>query len=166
MIIELTNEELQWCKSQAQKRHDKKDVLFRDTGILMRDIDSLYLPHISGIVGEKAYGKLIGKEVDTDLYDVRDNGEDFEGVEVKTITYFGSGEPELKIKKREYDSKTPRLYVLARVNRNNLNKVELLGKITRESFDENKRSKQYGPDNPENWVVGLSSMELFDPFDF
>ncbi len=171
MTIQLTEKELTWCKEQAKKRHDKKDILFRNTGILMKEINSFYLPHVSGIIGEKAYGKLIGQEVDTDLYDIRDNGEDFEGVEVKTITYFGSGEPELKIKKREYLSKVPSLYVLARVSRDNLAKVELLGKITRNNFDKYKKPKQYGPNNPENWVVGLSSMEKFisksdDPFDF
>jgi len=165
MTIQLTEKELTWCEGQAQKRHDKKNMRFRNTGILMENVDSskhkFYLPHLTGIVGEKAYGKLIGAEVDTRLYDVRDEGEDFKGVEVKTITYFGAGEPELKIKKAEYESKTPELYVLARVKTNCLRKVELLGKITRKNFDIHKKSKQYGVNKPENWVVGLSSMEPF-----
>ena len=88
MTIQLTEKELTWCEGQAQKRHDKKNMRFRNTGILMENVNSskhkFYLPHLTGIVGEKAYGKLIGAEVDTRLYDVRDDGEDFKGVEVKS----------------------------------------------------------------------------------
>ena len=106
-----------------------------------------------------AYAKFIGEKVDEEIYAVRDKGQDFNKVEVKTITYFGDGEPELKIKQKEFETKSPEVYVLVRVNKKKLDSVELLGKISREEFDKNKIAKRYGRFNPDNWIVPLSKME-------
>ena len=156
--ILISQKELKSIYSLAKKRHDSKDMSFRNTGILIKDPKSVYSPHSIGLLGEHAWGKHIGESVDRKIYKVRDDGEDFAGTEVKTITYFGKGEPELKIKKEEFHSKKPSLYVLARVDKKKLNTVELLGTISREDFESKKKEKQYRSDNPINYVVPLSDM--------
>ena len=171
MKIKLTKKEKQDILELAKKRHDAKDRSFRNTSILSSDenknkfnekfsIDKNYMPHYTGLVGEYVWAKANNLQVDEEIYSVRDNGEDFKGTEVKTITYCGPGEPELKIKQSEYESKTPNLYVLVRLNLSD-DEVEILGTITRDMFDKNKKSKRYGIGKPYNFVVPLSKMEKF-----
>ncbi|NDB28158.1 hypothetical protein EB151_01255, partial [archaeon] len=115
-----------------------------------------------------AWAKHTNQNIDEDIYLIRD-AEDFNGEEVKTITYYGDGQPELKVKVQEYKTKKPNKYILARTNRNKILKIlhtdlhksleiELLGQISREDFDQKKIQKQYGPNNPLNYVVSLSNM--------
>ena len=155
--VNISNEELKGIYSLAKERHNAKDLSFRNSNILI-DSQNVYAPHAIGLIGEHAWGKHTNQSVDKNIYKVRDQGEDFTNTEVKTITYFGSGEPELKIKREEFHSKSPSLYVLARVNKKKLNMVELLGTISREDFDNKKEEKQYAPSNPINYVVPLSKM--------
>lgn len=158
MIINLTKQEVSFIKRLAKKRHNAKNTFIRNRGILMKE-GSVYDPHTIGLIGEMAYAKFTGEKIDETIYAVRDKGQDFYKVEVKTITYFGEGEPELKIKQKEFETKSPETYILARVDKKKLSSVELLGKISREEFDKTKVAKRYGRYNPDNWVVPLSKME-------
>jgi len=158
MVINLTKQEISFAKKLAKKRHNAKNTFIRNRGILMKE-GSVYDPHTIGLIGEMAYAKFIGEKVDEEIYAVRDKGQDFNKVEVKTITYFGDGEPELKIKQKEFETKSPETYILARVDKKKLASVELLGKITRKEFEKIKTAKRYGRFNPDNWIVPLSLME-------
>ena len=164
--IAISEKELKGIYELAKKRHNAKDDSFRNTGILIPDPKSVYAPHTIGLLGEYAWGKHTRQEVDAKIYKVRDDGQDFHNTEVKTLTYFGSGEPELKIKKKEFASKTPRLYVLARVDKKDLTNVELLGTISRVDFEQNKTEKRYGHNNPLNYVVTLSQMNQINTPNF
>ena len=111
------------------------------------------------MIGELGYSLATGEDVDEEIYAVRDSGQDFEGIEVKTITYMGAGEPELKIPVKEYEQRTPPArYVLTRFNSGS-NEVEVLGQISRSRFDEVKKKKKYGMNKPLNYIVPLSHME-------
>lgn len=160
MIINLTKEEISFVKKLAKKRHNAKNSFIRNRGILMKE-GSVYDPHTIGLIGELAYAKFSGEEIDETIYAIRDKGQDFNKIEVKTITYFGDGEPELKIKQKEFEAKNPEVYILARVDKKKLHEVELLGKISREDFSKKKMAKRYGRFNPDNWIVPLSLMEKF-----
>lgn len=170
--ITITKKEINYILALAKKRHDAKSDNIKNTGILMdRDLNNPvenYLPHFIGIVGEYAWAKHTNRSVDENIYEVRDS-EDFDGEEIKTITYYGHGEPELKIKVTEFDSKKPKKYILARTNKEKILKaltantensieIELLGVISRDDFDTNKIKKRYGFNNPLNYIVGRSKM--------
>jgi len=114
--VDISEEELKNIYSLAKERHDAKDLSFRNSNILI-DSKNVYAPHGIGLLGEHAWGKHTNQSVDKNIYKIRDEGEDFANTELKTITYFGAGEPELKIKKEEFHSKKPSLYVLARVDK-------------------------------------------------
>jgi len=162
VIIELTKKQLEKAIDIGKQRHEAKHASFRNRSIYSSN-DGLfgypkeYSPHIIGAIGEMGWSIYSGEEIDLTIYAVRDKGEDFEELEVKTITYFGAGEPELKIQKKEYDKKQPKKYVLARFDLKN--KIEILGEITRENFDLHKKEKRYGRTNPLNYIVPLSKME-------
>ena len=164
MKIKFNNEQLQKAVEIAIARHEAKNVSFRNKSIYFPEkknefgIPNEYAPHLLGILGEMAWATVKGVPIDENIYKVRDKGEDFRGVEIKTVTYFGKGEPELKIKVQEFNKKKPQIYVLMRVDPNTL-EVELLGKITRKKFDEIKKKKKYGAKLPENFVVPLSQMD-------
>jgi hypothetical protein len=171
-IVHINNDEIKFALDLAKKRHDAKPNSIRNTGILIdRDKNNPllnYLPHLIGIFGEMAWAKYTNRKVDEAIYSIRDS-EDFEGEEVKTITYFGSGEPELKIKVTEYNTKKPNNYILVRTSKQKIEQilfenieeidVELLGYISRKDFDQKKTKKQYGYNNPLNYVVSLSQMK-------
>lgn len=171
--IQISNKEINYILNLAKKRHDAKPKSIKNTGILInRDISNPlenYLPHFIGLLGEYAWAKHTNQEVDEEIYEIRDT-QDFNGEEIKTITYFGSGEPELKIKVTEYQTKTPKKYILARTDKqkilkalnndfNNSINVELLGEISRIEFETKKIKKCYGFNNPMNYVVSLSNMK-------
>ena len=158
MIINLTKQEVSFAKKLAKKRHNAKNSFIRNRGILMKE-GSQYDPHTIGLIGEMAYAKFSGESIDEEIYSVRDKGQDFHETEIKTITYFGEGEPELKIKQKEFETKSPKTYILARVDKKKLDSIELLGKISRKDFIKNKVAKRYGRFNPDNWIVPLSLME-------
>jgi|TARA_B100000401_G_scaffold201027_1_gene135536 hypothetical protein len=171
MKFKLDKKQLNYALGLAMKRHDAKHSSFRnkDTTRFMNDskgqmsekfsVDKQYMAHFLGVIGELGYSLATGETIDENIYSVRDDGQDFEGVEVKTITYMGSGEPELKITVKEYEQrKPPKLYVLTRFNLKN-NEVEVLGRITRPQFDKVKIKKRYGARLPMNYIIPLSKME-------
>lgn len=173
MKFKLTKKQLNYALSLAMQRHDAKHTSFRnkDTNRFMNEskgslsekfsVDKQYMAHFLGVIGELGYSLATGESVDENIYSVRDDGQDFEGVEVKTITYMGSGEPELKITVKEYEQrKAPKLYVLTRFNLKS-NEIDVLGKITRKSFEKKKVKKRYGARLPENYIVPLSYMDDF-----
>ena len=171
MKFKLDKKQLNYALGLAMKRHDAKHSSFRnkDTTRFMNDskgqmseqfsVDKQYMAHFLGVIGQLGYSLATGETIDENIYSVRDDGQDFEGVEVKTITYMGSGEPELKITVKEYEQrKHPKLYVLTRFNLKN-NEVEVLGRITRPQFDKVKIKKRYGSSLPMNFIIPLSKME-------
>ena len=171
MKFKLNKEQLEYALDLAMRRHDAKHSSFRNkTTEKFRNenksrmsekfkVDFQYMAHFLGVIGELGYSLATGEEVDEEIYAVRDSGQDFDGVEVKTITYMGAGEPELKIPVYEYDKRTPpKLYVLTRFN-SNINEVDVLGNITRKQFDKVKKKKQYGVGKPLNYIVTLSDMK-------
>ena len=171
MKFKLDKKQLNYALGLAMKRHDAKHSSFRnkDTTRFMNDskgqmsekfsVDKQYMAHFLGVIGELGYSLATGETIDENIYSVRDDGQDFEGVEVKTITYMGSGEPELKITVKEYEQrKPPKRYVLTRFNLKN-NEVEVLGRITRPQFDKVKIKKKYGARLPMNYIIPLSKME-------
>jgi len=171
MKIKLTDKQLEEALSLAMQRHDAKSKSFRNrtTEEFMNEaksklastakVDYQYMAHYLGVIGEMAWSLFTGEPVDTNIYAVRDDGEDFKGVEVKTITYCGPGEPELKITVKEYTQrKPPKMYVLVRFNMEK-NETEVLGTITRQKFDRECKTKQYGRGKPMNYVVPASIMD-------
>lgn len=169
MKLTLNKKQLDYISDLARKRHDAKSGSFRNSSMNISGeknnsfeetlrIDKQYATHFIGLVGEYAWSLYSGEAVDEEIYAVRDGGEDFKGIEVKTITYMGNGEPELKITQREYeDRKKPKKYVLVRFDIKN-KEVEILGTITRYMFDKEKKEKKYGRFLPKNFVVPVSKM--------
>ncbi len=170
MKFKLNKKQFNYCYKLAKQRHDAKHASFRNKNQIMPDdkremfenkfsVDKQYMPHFLGVVGELAWSLYTGDKVDENIYSVRDGGEDFKGIEIRTLTYQGDGEPELKVKVSEYEErKPPELYVLIHFDMKT-NVVNILGKITRENFDNNKIKKKYGRYLPLNYVVPLSKME-------
>ena len=171
MKFKLNKNQLNYALGLAKQRHDAKHESFRNRDIakFMNEskeelseefkVDRQYMAHFLGVIGELGYALATDQKVDEEIYSVRDSGQDFEGVEVKTITYMGAGEPELKITVKEYDQRTPpELYVLTRFNLKK-HEVEVLGQITREKFDLFKEKKRYGMNLPMNYIVPASAMD-------
>lgn len=107
MLIKLNEKETKLAINLGKKRHSAKHISFRNSGSIrinsgffLESVDKQFYPHIIGVLGELAYSKICNESIDENIYSVRDSGEDFKGIEVKAITYFGSGEPELKILSR------------------------------------------------------------------
>jgi hypothetical protein len=163
MIIELTDEQLNSAIEIAKKRHEAKNMSFRNKRISSSEetlfgLPKEYSPHIIGAIGEMAWSIASNEPMDEQIYKVRDSGRDFSsGVDVKTITYSGTGEPELKIQLKEYERKTPTKYILAHFDMKRT--VNLLGQITREDFDVKKKKRKYGAGKPMNYIIPLSLME-------
>lgn len=183
MKVKLDKKELIALCSIGIKRHEAKDKSFRNVckhGVIEKythDYIDLYgfkitkrhLPHITGVMGEYAYGKLIGEDIDRNIYDVRDDGKDFKnGAEVKCSTFYSGrwGETELKIPVREYEDRDPTKYVLTRLSDKillqspNSLTVEALGEISSQKFDMIKgQPKQYTQNGPKNYVVKESDLD-------
>lgn len=173
MNIKLSDKQCKYALKLAMNRHNAKDISFRNTNIdnfhnqakedlsAQFKVDYQYMPHFIGVVGELAWSLFTGEKIDENIYPVRDNGYDFKNVEVKTITYNGPGEPELKIPVAEYEKRTPpACYVLTKLDFNKM-EVSILGTITRENFDSLKKRKRYGDYKPYNYVVPLCVMDVF-----
>ena len=98
VVINFSDEEVSYAFDQGKKRHYAKDESFREKSpVKIKDSKSKHESHSIGFLGELAWAKFTNQEVDTAIYAVRDSGEDFAGTEVKTITYYGEGEPEFKL---------------------------------------------------------------------
>ena len=163
-VVTLTEDELAYCKALGVKRHLAKHPSFRNS----RDYRKQQFAgeiHMIGVMGEYAYHKLTGCELDKNIYATGDGGQDFEHngkkVEVRVSTFGPSG-TELKVPKREYQRYKPDEYVLAYIGKGKFNEVNVLGKISRENFDKKKREKQYGPRYPVNYIVGVEDLDALD----
>jgi len=161
VVVSFSDAEVNELIHLAKKRHNAKDSSFRHKHCLVKNAKSTAVPHEIGILGEEAYGRYVGLDIDREIYDVRDDGSDFEGIEVKTVTYFGSGEPELKVPVKDWDGKHKDIkkFVLARISLKDYKRVELLGEITRDQFNKLKKEKVYGPNKPLNYIVPASALE-------
>jgi hypothetical protein len=168
MKVLLNDRQIEMAREFAQRRHEAKSGSFKNSGILT-DIkkktlveeyiyDRLHKPHFLGLLGEMAYATAVGKKIDTKIYSVRDTGADVGEAEVKTSTFLGVG-VELKILQKEFETKSPKKYILTRLNENRFNEVELVGEISREDFAKHKTIKQYGPNSPINYIVGIRHLE-------
>lgn len=172
MKIKLSDSEIDEAIQLAAKRHDAKNISFRnknpfsyskDTALEKSLIDKTHKSHFLGILGEMAYAKYTNKEIDKTIYAVRDKGADVEDVEIKTATWMGA-DVELKVKKEDFETKFPKKYVLARIDENNFREVELIGEITRAKFDKVKVEKRYGMSKygrllPLNYIVGVKDLK-------
>lgn len=131
------------CRCQAKP----DDIRPHDSGY--HEDDDRSFPHRLGALGEMAYAKYTGRSIDRS-FSANGDDMDFVGVEVKTSTFGGNG-VELKVKVREWNRKQPLLYVLARVDPESLEVVELVGEINRNDFDEHKKLVNYG--HQDNYVI-------------
>ena len=168
VTISLSKDEVSFGYTQGKKRHYAKDISFREKGhVKIKDSKLNYESHAIGFLGEYAWGKFTNQSVDLAIYSVRDSGEDFPETEVKTITYTGTGEPELKIPIEEFNErKSVNKYVLAKIDKNNPEKVELLGTISRKDFKKKSKKRQYKKNYPWNYIVPLSQMSKVKPKNF
>lgn len=159
MLITFTKKEAEEIAALGRKRHYAKDASFRNN-TQWHEGSARSMAHEIGILGEAAYGKCAGLEIDRNIYEVRDDGMDFKDIEVKTVTYFGAGEPELKIPAEEWTGKHKdvKKFVLARLNPKDYTRVEVLGEISREQFDRIKTKKIYRPDGPLNYIAKASQL--------
>lgn len=171
VIITFTEEQKKSAIEECMARNNAKDESFREKSTFIKT-EGTNLPkasdltHILGVLSEKAFATFSGCDYDRNIYKVRDSGIDFgKDVEMKCITYMGDN-PELKIPVGEFDNprRTPKKYVLARINKNNLNVVELLGEITREKFEEAKTEKTYRGHSHINYIVGIEHMSSVIPW--
>jgi hypothetical protein len=172
MKIQLSELQIKEAIELAAKRHESKGASFRnknpfsyskDTKLEKALIDKTHKSHFLGILGEMAYAQLTNKQIDKNIYAVRDKGADVEDVEIKTSTWMGA-DVELKVKKEDFENKFPNKYVLARIDENNFSIVELIGEITRVNFDKVKREKRYGMSKygkllPLNYIVEVKDLK-------
>jgi hypothetical protein len=169
MKIKLNSEQLEYAKNLASKRHESKNISFRNAHRLHKNLKKSkldhYILHIThkahflGVLGEMAYAKIVNDKIDENIYEVRDTGADVGDVEVKTSTWKGN-DIELKVQKNHFETKFPKKYVLVRIDENNFDEIEVIGEITREDFDKKKKIKQYAPNYPINYIVGMNSLNL------
>jgi len=182
--VRIDSRQIKELVQVGKNRHEAKDISFRNVSkhgnfekykvnkpinIYGQEVTQRHIPHIAGVIGEYAYGKLIGEDIDRNIYSVRDDGVDFKnGAEVKTSTFYSSSreETELKIPKKEYSERSPKLYILARLSSEALKKsppflvVEILGEISSSKFESIKEVRQYTAGGPVNYIVKES---LLDP---
>jgi len=172
MKVELTPEEVADASSLASQRHEAKHKSVRDTGAISRATiakgtpledfipDRRYRAHFIGLLGEIAYAKATGGEIDRNIYNSGDSHlGDVGRVEVKTATWMGP-DVHLKITEKELAMENqPERYVLARVDEKDFHKVELIGEIGRDDFIEKSVSKQYGPRYPKNKIMDAADLD-------
>ena len=163
--IKLSEKELLEALDLAAQRHEAKHVSVRDTGPRMTSKyetklvdfigDIRYKPHFLGLLGEMAYAKATGGEINKEIYN---RGDDHTGdvgrVEVKTSTWMGP-DIDLKITQREVEDieNQPERYVLMKVNESNFSEVEFIGEISRGDFIEKATKKRYKPGYPMNYIL-------------
>lgn len=163
--IKLSQKELLEALDLATQRHEAKHVSVRDTGPRMTSKydtklvdfigDVRYKPHFLGLLGEMAYAKATGGEVNKEIYN---GGDDHTGdvgrVEVKTSTWMGP-DIDLKITQREVEEidNQPERYALMRVNESNFSNVEFIGEISRDDFIKKATKKRYKAGYPMNYIL-------------
>ena len=182
-LVVLKPERIQEGISFGIKRHKAKDKSFRNKDIhrfknktrtkiaKKLGLGEQFIAHIEGVWGEEIYSEFSGQPIDTTIYAVRDDGEDFRGVEVK-MNLFGGEDLMLRITKTEYKQrKKPLVYVLTHIlldeiltkdfSKESINGY-IIGAITAEDFDQKKTTWNGGRNLPDNWVVKESQMDCIN----
>ena len=113
--------------------------------------------HLIGTLGEMGYAKHINSKVNLEVYQrgKGDNGSDFNGVQVKTVTW-PHGNKELKIQANDRCLKNPSVKTIAlmHVTLSNRSDVYLVGTVSKEAF---LRKAEF---NPKYDCLVLSEYEL------
>ncbi len=130
---------------------DRKEV--RQKTFKLHDNLGHFDMHIIGLLGETAFAKEFGLQVDNEIHAwAGDDGWDFElngkKVDVKTCVYYD--DPELKIRIDKYVPEVD-LYVLCAVKNLQMQQVDLVGYATRDMLKTAQR-KQYKDGKPMNYV--------------
>lgn len=133
----------------AMERNSAKDSAIRSYS--HAGFEDAVVAHRIGLAAELAYEKLTGVRLNSEIYERGDANHDFGRVEVKASSW-PKPDIELKVTKKEYATRAPAGYVLARVEPG-LQKVEFVGSISRGRFDRLKTSKQHRETGPVNWCV-------------
>ena len=163
--IKLSQKELLEALDLATQRHEAKHVSVRDTGPRMTSKyetklvdfigDVRYKPHFLGLLGEMAYAKATGGEINKEKYNRGDDHTgDVEVFYITTSTWMGP-DIDLKITQREVEDieNQPERYVLMKVNESNFSKVEFIGEISRGDFIKKATKKRYKPGYPMNYIL-------------
>lgn len=145
----LTEEQKKKAIEFGKKRCEAKSTSIRYNDSNYHDYNSdRSHPHILGISAEIIYSEITGIPLDERILSHGDDS-DFNGIEIKSATWLGD-DIELKIKKKEYEKKSPIGYLLCRVDKD-FNWVEFVGSIHRKRFDKIKYHKKHK--FVENWCV-------------
>jgi hypothetical protein len=135
VFVDLTDEVVKKAFQLGKARCDEKELDIRQRQSGYHNNPLREYPHQIGVIGEYAFAQFSGRKVDETLLALGDKGDFGEEIEIKTSTH---NNPMLLIKQEEYNRKSPKRYVLVRVDEQNLNRVELVGQISREDFQKNK----------------------------
>ena len=176
-IVRLTGKDLKRAATVGMGREDAKTVagwlLPSTTATIYTSEEDLgnkiykyirepkHRSHFLGLLGELAYAKFVGGEINEEIYFNRgDDGRgDVGSAEVKASTWKGD-DIELKVTQREYNNKErPEKYVLVRVSERTPSMVEMVGEESAERFEAEKRVKQYRPGYPVNYIMGADDLD-------
>ena len=122
-VYKLSEKERALAEKLGNARNNAKHESFRDKDRFKINRESGY-SHILGISAEIAYAALTDQKINEEIYS-RGDEMDFDGVEIKAATWPHKN-IELKIPFEEYEKKNPRIYVLARIDKN-YTTVEFIG---------------------------------------
>lgn len=139
IVVKFTADDLESAKILAKKRVRKKPLAIRYNSSGYHrvkkgddpDKAARWYPHFIGLLGEVAYGSLMSLRVNDDVRKTGDEA-DFGETEIKTRCCKDRN-PLLMVNKREFDKKSPKEYILVRLEPD-YSHAELLGKITKDSF--------------------------------
>jgi hypothetical protein len=112
-----------------------------------------------GIYGEIAYGLMVGKDINTEVWTDRgDGGSDFnDGVDVKTISYSGP-DPELKIGRLPLKYANKKLVLAICEQKENDISIKLVGEISMAHFISKATKRHYGD---RSWyAVGKDDLDI------
>jgi len=131
----LTLKDRKHAEKLAKKRVQAKPkhIRFNDSGY--HDNPHRWYPHMIGLLGEMAFSKITGMPINEEIYAGGDRG-DFGTLEIKT-RMCKDRNPLLIVKKREWERKSPKRYILMRLDPSQ-EEAEVLGWISRGEFDELK----------------------------
>ena len=133
MIIQLSNDDLAWCKELAMKRSGAFNFADTKNSRTMMPNKPNWTRHYYGLIGELAYSKITGEAVN-ELVGTGDDGTDFaNGVQIKTSNQ--PKKPNLMILVSLYERKHADIYILmwARAMPDGA-EVECLGGIRNENM--------------------------------
>lgn len=162
IVVTINQQEREWCYDLAMKRSGSMNHAdTKNSRNFFKDKPNWYR-HYVGAVGEYAYSKVSGEEVDYKTIGKGDKGFDFgDGIDIKTKA--SEYKPDLILNAIQYERKNPKTYVLVwiRTPKQKLEEteVELVGWIHREDFEIKKDSTFINGDH-----VYLLHKELLNNF--